>query len=158
MRNLFQSLFPALLGVVLGAGLSWADVHISLKPEMLSFDNLKEFNIQLTGSEKGVSSYSGLKDELRLNFTVEENEVTKIIVLFDFDTSEAERAADVMETINIADNLMPQKINSLTEVQDKLYKKLAKMKYERDTDIFMIDSLRFECAMNNGVVNIRITK
>ncbi len=158
MRNLFQSLFLALFGVMLGAGLSWADVRIGPKPEKISFDNLKEFNILLTGSEKGVSSYSGLKDELRLNFTVEKQEITKIIVLFDFDISEAERAADVMETINIADNLMPKKIKSLTKAQDKLYKKLAKMKYERDTDIFTIDHLRFECAMNNGVVNIRITK
>lgn len=158
MRNLFQSLFLALLGVMLVAGLSWADFHASPKPEKISFDNLKEFNIMLTGSEKGVSSYSGLKDELRLNFTVENNEPVKIIIQFDFDTSEAERAADVMETINIADNLMPQKIKSLTEAQDRLYKKLAKMKYDRDTDIFTIDQLRFECAMNNGVVNIRITR
>lgn len=133
-------------------------VHSDFKKQDSSFENLKEYNVLLIGNEKGVSTYSGVKNKLRLNFTVLDNEVNKIIFLFDFDTGEAERAANIMETITVAANLMPNKVESLTEAQDKLVKKLSAMKTERDKDVFMLGKLRFECAMNNGVVNIRVTQ
>lgn len=158
MRNHFNSLFLALLFILSAQSVVFASSQTDLNYENLSFDNLKEFKISLIGNEQGISTYSGLKNNLRLNYTVENQEVTKIIVLFDFDVGSAERTENVKETINIANNLMPNRIKSQTKAQEKLYNKLAKLKSDRDSDVFMLDRLRLECAMNNGMLNIRITK
>ncbi len=132
--------------------------HNAAAQNSLPLENLEEYNIRLISSEQGISAYSGVNDGLQLKIEASNGEILKIVLMFDFNNGGAKRSAYAMETIKIVANLMPQKIISLTEAQDMLYKKLAAMNAERDKDVFTFDGLRFECNCINGMMNIRVTQ
>lgn len=124
--------------------------------DQTTFDNLKEYNILLTGSEQGISSYSGIKGDLRLNFSTNDEEITKINFMFNNDIGEAQRTAIVSEILDVVDNLMPKKIKNMASTYDKLYQKIAKFKSDRDSSVFAIGKLRFEYNVVNDLVNIKV--
>lgn len=127
------------------------------KEEKFSFENFKDYNILLTANEAGVSSYSGVKDNLRFNFNLDDQGVNKINFVFDNNISEAQRVITLSELLNFTDKLMPNNIKNLSVASDKLYKKLAKLKEDRDASVFMIGRLRFECNVINNLINIKIS-
>lgn len=127
------------------------------KYDGVSFENLKDYNILLTGLENGISTYSGLKDGLRLNFTADKDQVTKIVFMFDNDVSSSERRQLISEIIDIINNLLPRKIKSAGKAENKLCDKLDSLKSDRDSDVFSLDRLRVEVNQNNHILNIRVT-
>lgn len=129
----------------------------SSRYENNSFDNLKDYHILLTGLENGISTYSGVKDGLRLNFTVDSEQVTKIVFMFDNDVSATERRRIIGEIIDVSNNLLPRKIKSSGKAEGELYQKIDALKNDRDSDVFSLDRLRLEVNLNNHILNIRIT-
>lgn len=156
-------LFLFLSFLILGtAGLAKADSSVIGKStasrfNSVSFDNLKNYNIMLTGMENGISTYSGLKDGLRLNFTADGEQVTKIVYMFDNDIPTGDRRLRIDEIIDVTDNLLPGKIKSPTKAGEKLYGKINSLKGDRDTDVFTLSRLRVELNLGNHILNIRIT-
>lgn len=150
MKKIFLSLFLPSILVLASFEAVWAQVPFS--------ENLKEYNIRLISNEQGVSTFSGVNQGIQLKIIAENERIVKMVLMFDADDGGAKRSAYAMECINIISNLMPQKIKSLTEAQDMLYKKMAAMETEHGRDVFIYDGLRFECNSNNGMMNIRITE
>lgn len=124
--------------------------------EIVPFSQLVDYQILLTGSENGISTYSGVKNNIRLSLQSDSKEINKIIIAFDYDTSS--KSADVAEIINVANKIFPGKITNEKEAGELLEEKLSDMNATRDEDIFNIEQLRVEAHINNGMVNLRITK
>lgn len=124
----------------------------------VSFENLKYYDIRLISNERGISTFSGTNNGLRLKVIAEDNHILKIVLMFDFENSGAKLSAHALEIAKIISELKVGKTTPLTETQDMLYKKLDAMKRKQDTDIFTLNGLRFECLSSNGMMNIRITE
>ena len=126
--------------------------------EIIPFNQLTDYQILLTGSENGVSTYSGVNNNIRLSLQTDTKEITKIIIAFDYDTSSAQKAMDIAEIINICNKIFPQKIFNEDEAANLLQDKLSALNSSRDEDIFNIGQLRVEAHINNGMVKKRKTK
>lgn len=162
MKKAFWYLLSAMF---IGSGVSIISVDAaSIKtetaeqPEIVPFAQLSDYQILLTGSENGVSTYSGMKNNIRLSFQADSKEINKIIIAFDYDTSTSERSTNISEIISISDKIFPQKISDTKAASELLEEKLSDMNMARDEDIFNIEQLRVEAHINNGMVNLRITK
>lgn len=124
---------------------------------VIPFANLTDYQILLTGSENGISTYSGVKNNIRLTFQADSKEINKITIAFDYQDS-ADKSADIAEIINISNKIFPGKISDEKIAGENLEDKLSAMNSARDEDIFNIDQLRIEAHINNGMVNLRITR
>ncbi len=160
MKKAFLYILSALF---IGSGVAIISVDAaSVNPEMsepaeiVPFNQLADYQILLTGSENGISTYSGVKNNLRLSFQADSKEITKIIIAFDYDTSA--KSEDVAEIISVANKIFPGKLSDEKAAAERLEDKLSDMNSARDEDIFNLEQLRVEAHINNGMVNLRITK
>lgn len=126
--------------------------------EVVPFAQLTDYQILLTGSENGISTYSGVKNNIRLSLQTDSKEISKVIIAFDYDTSSSVKSADIAEIINISNKIFPNKISEAKAAAEILEEKLSDMNIARDEDIFNVEQLRVEAHINNGMVNLRITK
>ena len=124
--------------------------------EIVPFTQLSDYQILLTGSENGISSYSGVKNNIRLSFQADSKEINKITIAFDYDAPS--KTTDIAEIISVSNKIFPQKITDEKQAAELLEEKLSDMNSARDEDIFNIEQLRVEAHINNGMVNLRITK
>lgn len=162
MKKAFLYMLSA---IFIGSGISIISVDAASvnleqeeQAEVIPFNELSDYQILLTGSENGISSYSGVKNNLRLSFQADSKEIKKIIVAFDYDTSANEKKNNISEVINISQKLFPYKISDEQAANILLSEKLSEMNASRDEDTFNIDQLRCEVHINNGMVTIRITQ
>lgn len=126
--------------------------------EVVPFAQLTDYQILLTGSENGISTYSGVKNNIRLSLQADSKEITKIIIAFDYDKSSSVKSADIAEIINVSNKIFPGKISNAEAAAELLEEKLSDMNISRDDDTFNIEQLRVEAHINNGMINLRITK
>ena len=91
MKKAFLYILSALF---IGSGVSIISVDAASvnsdeveQVEVVPFAQLTDYQILLTGSENGVSTYSGVKNNIRLSLQADSKEITKIIIAFDYDTS-----------------------------------------------------------------------
>lgn len=124
--------------------------------DVVPFAQLTDYQVLLTGSENGISTYSGVKNNIRLSFQTDSKEITKIIIAFDFDT--ADKSKDIAEIIDVTNKIFPGKISDMSSATELLEEKLSDMNSARDEDIFNIEQLKIEAHINNSMVNLRITK
>lgn len=155
LRNILIFCSLSVLLVVLSA----AAASVGSVPATQKFgpDGFRDYNLALTGSEKGVDTYSGKKNNLRLIFSIEEDQVRKMILTYDNNIAAGERQTLSLEILDLSGRLFPGKIVSLAEAQQKLYEELDNLKTDRDDKVFVIDRLRFEINLVNDLVNIRVT-
>lgn len=132
--------------------------EVSEQKEVVPFKNLQDYQVLLTGNENGISTYSGLKNNIRISFDVDASEIKKIIIAFDLDTSSAQNKQDIAEIVDVVDRIYPQKISDKQKAEEELLKKLSEMNQARDDDIFNVEQLKVEAHVNNGMANLRITK
>lgn len=126
--------------------------------EVVPFAQLTDYQVLLTGSENGISTYSGVKNNIRLSLQADSKEITKIIIAFDYDTSSSVKSADIAEIIAVSNKIFPGKISNAEAAAELLEEKLSDMNISRDDDTFNIEQLRVEAHVNNGMINLRITK
>ena len=160
-----KTVFYILGSVVLGSiisGISVDAASVNSAPieqtEIVPFNNLLDYQILLTGSENGISTYSGTKDHIRLNFEADSKDIVKIIIAFDGNTSSSEKEIDTLEIMDVVNRLYPNKISDKKAAAERLEEKLSEMNQSRDEDIFSIEQIKVEAHINNGMVNLRITK
>ncbi len=124
----------------------------------LPFDQLTDYQVLLTGNEGGVSTYSGVNNNLRLTFDASKDEVNKIIFVFDIDTSSEQKTFFVNEMVNVINTLMPQQLSDIENDVNIFQEKLSSMNEDRDQGVFNLEKIRVEVHMTNSLVNVRITK
>lgn len=124
--------------------------------DVIPFAELSDYQVLLTGSENGISTYSGVKNNIRLSFQTDSKEITKVIIAFDYDT--ANKATDIAEIIDVSNKIFPGKISDISAANNLLEEKLSDMNSARDQDVFNLEQLKIEAHINNGMVNLRITK
>ncbi len=162
MKKAFLYILSALF---IGSGVSIISVDAASvnsdeveQVEVVPFAQLTDYQILLTGSENGVSTYSGVKNNIRLSLQADSKEITKIIIAFDYDTSSSVKSADIAEIIDVSNKIFPGKISNAEAAAELLEEKLSDMNVARDDDTFNIEQLRVEAHINNGMINLRITK
>lgn len=160
MKKAFWYLLSALF---IGSGVSIISVDAASvnsetldQPEIVPFAQLTDYQILLTGSENGISTYSGVKNNIRLSLQSDSKEINKIIIAFDYATSNKTEAT--AEIINVSNVIFPGIIVDENAASKLLESKLSELNSARDEDIFNVDQLRVEAHINNGMVNLRITK
>lgn len=149
--SLFLSCPSAVAGNV-SVGPSKSKLYKNFNDEII-----KNYNILLTSYEGGISTYAGVKAGLRLNFTAQNEEVSKVVFMFDNDISSAVRQATIAEIIAISAELLPKKIKSDSRAASRLEDKIKALKRNQDGDVFMLDHLRVELNLRNDILNIRVT-
>ena len=155
LRNILIFCSLSVLLVVLSAAA--ASVGSAPAAQKFGLDGFSDYNLALTGSEKGVNTYSGRKNNLRLIFSIEEDQVRKMILTYDNNIATGERQTLSLEILDLSSRLFPGKIVSLAEAQQKLYEELNNLQTDRDDKVFVIDRLRFEINLVNDLVNVRVT-
>lgn len=124
--------------------------------DVIKVESFKDYNLSLKESEKGINTYTGTKNNLRINVTADDKQVHKMILIYDNNIGSDERKTLTLEILDLSNKLFPEKLPSLAEAEAKLFDELDDLDDERDDKIFTINQLRFEVNVVNNLVNIRV--